>query len=94
MARLKRLNNGLLILSDLELLALPYVAPIHCYQLVVRISIILRARNRPVALWEGNLSLSKVYKGTLGYAEGSSLNLCSHFIQPYRLLDNLFSKYY
>ena len=28
MARLKRLNNGLLILSDLELLALPYVAPI------------------------------------------------------------------
>ena len=66
----------------------------HCYQLVVRILIILRARNRPVALWEGDLSLSKVYKGTLGYAEGSSLNLCNHFIQPYRWLDNLFSKYY
>ena len=66
----------------------------HCYQLVVRISIILRAQNHPVALWEGDLSLSKVYKGTLGYAEGSSLNLCNHFIQPYRLLDNLFSKYY
>ena len=28
MAQLKHLNEGLLILSDLELLALPYVAPI------------------------------------------------------------------
>ena len=66
----------------------------HCYQSVSRISNILRARNRPVALWEGDLSLSKVYEGPLGYAEGSLLTLRNHFIQPYRVLDTLFSEYY
>ena len=30
----------------------------HCYQTVVRISIILHALNYLVALWEGDLSLS------------------------------------
>ena len=56
----------------------------HCYQLVARILIILHARNRPVAFWEGDLSLLKVYEGPLGYAEGSPLTLHSHFIQFYR----------
>ena len=50
----------------------------HCYQLVARISIILHGQNCPMALWEGDLSLSKVYKGPLGYTEGSPLTLCNH----------------
>ena len=66
----------------------------HCYQSVPRISIILRAQNRPVALWEGDLSHCKVYEGRLSYAEGSPLTLRNHFIQPYRVLDTLFSEYY
>ena len=49
----------------------------HCYRSVPRILIILRARNRPVALWEGDLSHSKVYEGPLSYAEGSPLTLCN-----------------
>ena len=60
----------------------------------LRISIILRAQNRAVALHESDLSLSKVYEGPLGYAEGSPLTLHNHFIQPYRVLDTLFSEYY
>ena len=35
----------------------------YCYRSAPRISIILRAQNRPVALWEGDLSHSKVYEG-------------------------------
>ena len=66
----------------------------YCYHSVPRISIILRARNRPVALWEGDLSHSKVYEGPLSYTEGSPLTLHNHFIQPYRALDTLFSEYY
>ena len=66
----------------------------HCYQSTVRISIILHARNRLVALWEGDLSLSKVYEGPLYYAEGSTLTLGNHFIQPYRAIDTLFFEYY
>ena len=93
MAQLKHLNEGVLILSNLKLPALPYVAPITAtYQSVARISITLRAQNRLVALWEGDLSLSKVYKGPLYYAEGSPLTLRNHFIQPYRALDTFLSE--
>ena len=85
----------MLILSDLALLALPYQRSTnHCYRSVPRISIILRTQNRPVALWEGDLSHSKVYEGPLSYIEGSPLTLHNHFIQPYRALDTLFSEYY
>ena len=95
MARSKRLNKGMLILSDLKLPALSYVCSTnHCYQLVARILTILCAQNRPVALWEGDFSLSKVYEGPLGYAERSPLTLCNHFIQLYRALDTLFSEHY
>ena len=66
----------------------------HCYQLVPRISIILRTKDGPVPLWEGDLSLLKVYEGPLGYAEGIPLTLCNRFIQPYRALHTLFSEYY
>ena len=67
----------------------------HCYQLVARISIITHTQNYLVALWEGDLSLAKVYEGPLGYTEGiSPLTLCNHLIQPYRVLDTLFSEYY
>ena len=66
----------------------------HCYQSIARISIILHAQNCLVALWEGDMSLSKVYEGLLGYVEGSPLTLCNHFIQHYRALDTRFSKYY
>ena len=66
----------------------------HCYRLVPRILIILCTQNCPVALWEGDLSLSKVYEGPLGYVEGRPLTLRNHFIQPSRALDTLFSKYY
>ena len=90
----KHLNKALLILSDLESLALPYIDTNHCYQSVPRISIILRAWNCPVLLWESDLSLSKVYKKPQGYAEGSPLTLRNHFIQPYKALDTLFSEYY
>ena len=51
----------------------------HCYQSVPRISIILRAQNRPVALGEGDLSQSELYEGPLSYAEGSPLT----FTQSY-----------
>ena len=61
---------------------------------VTRILIILRARNYPVPLWEGDLSLLKAYEGSLGYAEGSPLTLLNHFIQLYRELDTLLSEYY
>ena len=59
------------------------------YLSAARISIILHARNCPVAFWEGDFSLSKVYEGPLGYVEGSPLTLRNHFIQPYRALDTL-----
>ena len=54
----------------------------HCYRLVPWISIILCAQNRPVALWEGDLSHSEVYEGPLSYAEGNPLTLRSHFYSP------------
>ena len=66
----------------------------HCYQSIARISIILCTQNCLVTLWEGDLSLSKVCEGPLGYAEGSPLTLRNHFVQPYRVLDTLFSEYY
>ena len=47
-----------------------------------------------MALWEGDLSLLKVYEGPLGYTEGSPLTLRNHFIQLYRVLHTLFSEYY
>ena len=55
----------------------------HCYRSVPRILIILRAQNHPVALWESDLSYSKVYEGPLSYTEGSPLTLRNHFIQLY-----------
>ena len=51
----------------------------HCYHSVPRISIILRAQNHPVVLWEGDLPHSKVYEVPLSYAEGSPLTLRNHF---------------
>ena len=45
-----------LILSDLELPTLPYVAPN-----IARILIILCTQNCPMALWEDDLSLLNVY---------------------------------
>ena len=67
----------------------------HCYQSVARILIILHAQNRPVALWEGDLSLSKVYEEPLGYAEGSLLTLRNHFIQHYTLSSlNIINSWY
>ena len=41
----------------------------HCYQSVARLSIIVYTKNHLMALWEGDLSLSKVYEGPLCYAE-------------------------
>ena len=82
----ERSNEGVLILSNLELPALSYISPITAisgYQNIDNI----KHRNHPVVLWEGNLSLSKAYKGPLGYAEGRPLTLYSHFIQLYRSLD-------
>ena len=89
----KDLNKGVLILCDLELPALPFISPITAISGYQNINCI-RCRNRPVALWEGDLSLSKVYEGPLGCAEGSPLTLHNHFIQLYRTFDTLFSKYY
>ena len=63
----------------------------HYHQSVLRILIILRIQNHPVALWEGDLNVTlKVYEEPLGYVEGSSLTLRNYFIQPYRALDTLF----
>ena len=92
-AGLKGLNKGVLILSDLELPALPCISPITAISGYQNINCI-RCRNRPVALWEGDLSCAKVYEGPLGYAEGSLLTLCNHFIQLYRTLHTLFSEYH
>ena len=44
-------------------------------------------------LWEGDLSLLKVYEEPLGYVEGSPLTLRNHFMQPYKALDTLFFEY-
>ena len=63
----------------------------HYYQSVARISIILHVRNCLLAMWEGDLSLLKVYEVPLGYAEGGPLTLHNHYIQHYRGLDTLFS---
>ena len=79
------------ILSDLELPVLPYVSPITTISGCQSIDYIT-SRNCLVSLWEGDLSLSKVYDGPLGYSDGKSLTLRNHFIQPYRVLDTLFSK--
>ena len=46
-----------------------------------------------VYLWEGELSQVKAYERTLHYAEGSPLTLRNHFIQPYSVLETLFSEY-
>ena len=89
--RLKGLNEGMLILSDLELPVLPYVSPITTISGCQSIDYIT-SRNCLVSSWEGDLSLSKVYDGPLGYSDGKSLTLRNHFIQPYRVLDTLFSK--
>ena len=43
-----------------------------------------------MALWEGDLSLSKAYEGLLCYAKGSPLTLHNHFVQLYRALDTIF----
>ena len=51
----------------------------HCYQLVTRILIILRARNLLVNLWKGDLSHSKVYEGPLSYAEGKPFDFMKSF---------------
>ena len=86
-AQSKHLNKSvLIILSDLELRALPYIRITnHYYQSIARILIILCTQNHPVAFWEGDISLSKVYEGSLGCAEGSPLTLRNHFIQLYRI---------
>ena len=93
----KGLNKSIIILGDLELPALPYVAPITAISGCQNIDYI-KHTNHSVALWEGDLSLFKVYEGPLGYvegplgyAEGSPLTLCN---QPYRALDTFFSKHY
>ena len=83
--RSKGLNEGVL---NLELPALPYVSPITAISVYQSINYI-RCRNCPVALWDGDLSLLKVYEGPLGYAEGCPLTLRNHFIQLYRALDTL-----
>ena len=57
----------------------------HCYQWLPESS---------GGLVEGDLSLLKVYKEPLRYAEGSPLILHNHFIQLYKALDTLFSEYY
>ena len=76
----------MLVLSHLELPATYAICSTnHCYRSVSRILIILCTRNRPVALWEDDLSLSKVYEGPLGYVEGSPLILRNHLIQPYNI---------
>ena len=86
---LKGLNESVLILSNLELPALPYVASITA----ISGMIIFHSRNHPVALWEGDLSLLNVHEGPLGYVEGSPLILHNHFIELYRVLNTLFFKY-
>ena len=97
-ARLKRLNDerGHTYIKQFGVACSAICSTNHftAIKSVARISIILRARNCLVVFWEGDLSLSKVHKGPLGYAEGSPLTLRNHFIQPYRALDTLFSKYY
>ena len=71
----------MLILSDLELPALPYVAPITAISRLPEYRLyVLCAQNHPLALWEGDLLLLKVCKGPLGCTEGSPLTLRNHFI--------------
>ena len=90
MAQSKRLNEGMLILSDLRLLALLYAAPITAISQFPEYRLYYtHTQNRPVVLWESDLSHSKVYEGPLGYVEGSPLTLRNHFIQPYRALDSI-----
>ena len=93
----RRLNESMLILSNLELLtALPYIAPITTFSGCQSIDY-LWAPNRLLALWERDLwsfVTLKVCEGPLGYAEGSPLTLRNHFIQLYGTLDTHLSQYY
>ena len=84
----------MLILSDLELPALPYIEPLTATSSCHNIDYIM-AQNPPVLLWESDLLHLKVYKGcTTVYAEGSPLTLCNHYILLYRVLDTLFLEYF
>ena len=89
----KGLNEDMLILSNLELPVLPHVSPITTISGCQNIDYIT-SRNCLVSLWKGDLSLSKVYDGPLGYSDGKPLTLRNDFIQPYRVLDTLFSECY
>ena len=51
-------EQGLAYIKRLKVACSAICSTNHCYQTVVRISIILQALNCPVALWEGDLSFS------------------------------------
>ena len=90
---MKGLNDSMLIISNLKLPALPYVAPTTAISGCQNIDYITYTKSFR-ALWEGDLSLFKVYEGPLSYVKGSPLTLHNHFIQLYRALDTLYSKYH
>ena len=83
----------MIILSELKLPALPYVAPITAISDCQNVNYVLHTKSTN-GLVGSNLSLLKVYEGLLGYAEESSLTLHDQFIQLYKVLDTTFSKYY
>ena len=64
----KSLNKSMLTLSDLELPALPYIAPITAISGCQNINYIMHMKLCG-DLVEGDLSLLKVCEGPLGYAE-------------------------
>ena len=84
MARSKHLSKGILILSDLELPALPYVAPITAisrfqeYQLYYAYEIVRCPCRKMIC------DSQKYTRNYWVMQKGSPLTLCNHFIQPYR----------
>ena len=63
----------MLILSNFELPALPYVVPITAISDHQNIDYTMCTKS----------SDDQVYEGSLSYEEGSPLTLCNHFIQHY-----------
>ena len=90
---IKGLNKSMIILSELKLPALPYVAP--SLLVAVRISITyvmhIKLTGGLVGRW---FVMLKSIQATTGLCRGSPLTLHNHFTQLYRVLDTTFSRYY
>ena len=79
----KGLNESMIIFSDLELPALPYVAPITAISVCQNIDQLYYMHG--IVQWSCGKIICvtlKVYEEPLGYADGSPLTLHNHLYSP------------